>query len=92
MRTTGDAQAVQIFPQGEPRMAELFWPRTEGDQLLFFIVGEPTCTAAAAQPIHIGTIRQPELLATWRGHRILNEAELEKIDFPYPPERDWDNR
>jgi hypothetical protein len=48
-------------------------------------VNYPNQASGEAQDIGVWTNRQ-----TWRGHPILSEEELSDLDFPYPPEPDFE--
>ncbi|MBI4604600.1 MAG: hypothetical protein HY721_21775 [Planctomycetes bacterium] len=86
-----DTAAVPVFVQGRPSHGEIvsFCSATEDE--VFVPLGDSGNTAADATVIPVPRLWQPAFRTMWRGRRILSEAELAKVDFPYPPEPEWES-
>jgi hypothetical protein len=88
--TTIGTEAVRIFPPAQFRIGEVFClPDTLGDEV-FLIAADAASTSTNASIVRVNGIRRIPPHGTWRGHRILSEADLQSMCFPYPPEPGWD--
>lgn len=99
--TLVSSRAAQIFRQGESKFGEeeVSFPSIQISGLVYSeetAPGVPSMGFVSSYTVaNAGVVLlQPnsDQPCTWRGHRILSEAELERLDFPYPPEPGWELR
>ena len=89
-----DSTSVLLFAPDQNQQPTEAWQEAEGlpttDNVLIHLSQEPQ--TGAANPEHATVfLDDPDRREFWRGMKVLSEDEAAEIDFPYPPEPDYEN-
>ena len=91
-----DSEAVRLFFPDENYQPIKDWQVSIGTAVAW------SCKQGTNLEIHIPDLQtgtdntEPAVIfldtrKSWRGNRILTEEEAAKIEFPYPPEPEWED-